>query len=52
MSRTYDDEKFLIDDLCRKLDEAESSLRKNPQGISHQTVMKELRAKLQRPKPS
>jgi len=52
MSHAYDDEEFPIDDLYRKLDEAESSLRKNPRGISHETVMKELHAKLQRPKLS
>jgi len=48
MSQTYYDREFALNDLCRKLDEAEESLRRSPRGISHQKVMKELRAKLRR----
>jgi prevent-host-death family protein len=46
MSQSYYDREFAMNDLYRKLDEAEESLKKNPRGISHQKVMKELRAKL------
>jgi prevent-host-death family protein len=48
MSQSYYDREFAMNDLYHKLQEAEVSLRKNPKGISHRTLMKELRAKLKR----
>ena len=49
MSQTYYDREFAMNDLYRKLDEAETSLRKKSlKGFLIRRVMKELRAKLRR----
>jgi prevent-host-death family protein len=48
MSQAYYDREFAMNELYRKLNEAEESLRKNPRKITHQKIMKELRTKLRR----
>ena len=45
MSQAFFDRQQAMLDLYRKLDEAEEDFRKNPKGIPHEKVMKELRKK-------
>lgn len=46
MSQAFYEKEIALGELHRKLDEGEKSLRRHPKGMSHSTLMRELRDKL------